>query len=408
MKLSYSDLFEEKSLKAQKIPSTLIEYMNKTLEENDQFEYKQDANGICILKPKSDEKLLISNISFELNQKQKNILGEKPKELDIFKYCNDFQDPIRTTSTTTIRINGNDIPINKAIVAPFFKADIEKGSFIIFPTPFPKMNPVNLINGKHEMQIQIERIANSEMNIQQYKGFDLNHMLEFTLQYNTLDGSNKLTVRYDFTKGKSFTEYLTCAYIFNGLLDGSTLLKEINKPIIKPCNSELKISEITLEIWNKITKIEEIINTQFDPTFDTELEDLDLVYKLYRSLVEREPYKINKKISSLSFNLLNSDIEENINRPLYFQFNNEITINLFGRTFEMYMISSAYNMMIYKLDTNSKDNQCTAYFKESDASIKPYLSCMIFKSEKNMNEFIEEKDIPKLFENAKLISYEGK
>lgn len=71
MKLSYSDLFEEKSLKAQKIPSTLIEYMNKTLKENDQFEYKQDANGICILKPKNDEKLLISNISFELNQKQK-------------------------------------------------------------------------------------------------------------------------------------------------------------------------------------------------------------------------------------------------------------------------------------------------------------------------------------------------
>ena len=33
---------------------------------------------------------------------------------------------------------------------------------------------------------------------------------------------------------------------------------------------------------------------------------------------------------------------------------------------------------------------------------------MIFKSEKNMNEFIEEKDIPKLFEHAELISYEGK
>lgn len=33
---------------------------------------------------------------------------------------------------------------------------------------------------------------------------------------------------------------------------------------------------------------------------------------------------------------------------------------------------------------------------------------MLFISEKNMNEFIEGKDMPRLFENAELISYEGK
>lgn len=402
MKLSYSDLFEGKPLSSQEVPSTLIEYMNKRL-ENNQLEYFQDSNGVCILKPRNSDDIKISNITFELNSNQKKILGENPTTSAILKYCYDFQDSIKTTSTNTIRMNGEDISIKEFIVKPFFKNEFENGSFVIIPLSFPNVHPIILINGEYEVQIQIERIANSEMNIHQYKGFGLNHMLEFTLQYDVLDGTNNLSVHYDFTKGKSFTEYLTCAHIFNGLLDGTTLLKEIKKPIIKPSNPELKIDDITLEIWKKIISIEEKIDVQFDPVFEIETENLDLVYKLYRSLIEKRPYKINKKLSTLTFNLLNFDIKDNINKPLYFQFNNEMTINLLGKTIEMYIISSAYNMMIYKLDTNEKDNQCIAYFKESNASVESYLSCMIFKSEKSMNKYIEENDIPHLFEKAELI-----
>ena len=405
MKLNYSNLFDKKNFGLQTIPLTTLQYLNSTI-INDDFVYTDIQNGTCILTPKNHQTIKISNLRVDLSEKQKKILGRHPTLEEVLKYSYDFQENIQTQPSDSVCINDKTIPVNEFIYFPFSNSKVENGKFIIIPDSFEAIPPFTLIVENVEMEIQMKRIPNSDKNIQKYVGENKEKTLTMTVTYNTEDDSNSLNITYNLSNAKCYADFLSCAKIYNGIIDGKTLIKDINKPFAKDGSANLKINKFNIKTWEKIIEIERKLNCIFSPSLTIDYDEILTIEKLYKNLIENKPYKTGDKINTLTFTTNPTEIERNLNKPLFFQFNSSAFVNLLGIKLELYAITCIYHMMIYKVEEDEVNNNYIARFKESNSGVKPYISSMLFASEDKMNEFVSKNNVAEIFSRAEPITIE--
>lgn len=403
MKLNYSDLFDQKNLNLPQIPSGILDYLNKQLKRDD-FKYTDNHNGMCVLTPNVQKKYEVSGVNFDLNNKQKAILGDNPTFFDIINYAYNFQEKITSETFEEIRVNGQNVSVKDFIKFPFSNSKVIDGILFIEPDKFPDIPPLTLSVDDLEIVFKIKRLPNIDNYTENYIGSNKNESLLFNFTYNVENKSNTVNLTYDLEKEKNFTGYLECAKMFNGLMNGEALIKEIGKPFMRKSESNFRIK---IGLWEKIVAIEKIFNCVFKPSLVIKHDEVIVVEKLYRSLVKNKPFKTNEKLKTLTFSKRPAELEDKLKQSLCFMFNGSATVDIFGQKLDLFSITCTYHLVISNIEINKTNGKYTAYFKESDENVTPFMSSMFFQNKNDMINFLENNDIANSFIAAERISIEG-
>ena len=150
-----------------------------------------------------------------------------------------------------------------------------------------------------------------------------------------------------------------------------------------------------IEIWENIVALEKELDFKFELGEDKTLSGKEIIQikKLYRTLVEKKPFKSGEKLNNVSFDI-SKEGEENIenlinieNKIVLFKFSiNENVKVAFSKSIELCQLDAFLYLKYDYYERDEKNNTYKVYFKD-DKDYKRYTSTMFFKTEEEMNQF---------------------
>ncbi|WP_138269567.1 abortive infection system toxin AbiGii family protein [Anaerofustis stercorihominis] len=150
-----------------------------------------------------------------------------------------------------------------------------------------------------------------------------------------------------------------------------------------------------IEIWENIVALEKELGFKFELGEDKTLSDKEIIQikKLYRTLVEKKPFKWDEKLNNLSFDILDEskkiikDFRDKKGKFALFGDGKDDDVEIaFSKSVELYQISAFFNLKYDYDETDKKNKKYVIYFK-NDNNDERYKSVMFFKTEEEMNKF---------------------
>lgn len=397
MKANFNKLFKAKPLNEQQVPNFVIDYLNRSL-HNDDLKYIRGKGEGCILVSKDDKEWTISGLELELTEAQKTILGAKPTLDEILKYSYNSQEEIKTKNNSKVLVNGQEIDVNKFSTNPFSVQEYEQGHFAIFPKEFPEYRNMVLENGPYTVSLKIKRIANQSIDEEKYITEE-NKILNIIIIHNTKSNSSKLKAYFHNDVKGTFDEIIASAYIFNGIITGETRLQGQTESLTSPSSASL-ISNETLRAWKKIKELEKVLGLKIVTTPQLEKKDFLMAIKLYHSLIKKEPIKSYEKINSISFNEFEMEqYEKSKNKEIFLTFDNAVSVDFFGNELSLFMLTFVFHV---KMGGLREDDEYTIQLSEVEGK-REFLSSIYFLSEKELEDFKTTSNVNNDFYRAKYI-----
>ena len=391
MKIDFDDLFKSKPLSKQKAPDFLINQLNESLPDG--LRYIQVKNGLCVIIPKNNERMIISGLELSLTDKQKKILGPNPSKEKILNYCYNSQNPIKIKNEKKIKLNGEEFDSNKLVIEPFSISNAN-GSFSLIPNKFPDdTKSIVLENENHSYQTKIERVPNDDPYEEKYIS-DTNKILSFIELFNNKTQKIKINFTFHFNIISTFKEILDCAYIYNGLIDNTTTINGEVFPSEE--NTDIKkIPQESIDLWTKAIDIEKKLEKKFKVSAHLNKEEIILILKLYKSLITNRPFREAMNLNSINFSYLNKkEAEKNFNKDIRLQYEKDEQINLFGEQINLFSITCVYHVMMVSIEED--DEEYKVRFKntpnEKNSMIKMY-----FLNEQELKNYKEKHNVAEEF-----------
>lgn len=398
MNIDFDDLFKGSRFSQQPVPEWMLNYLNQSLNDND-LEYIDYKNGNCILVSKNKQVTTISGLHFKLSDSQKEILRDHHSISDILEYCYNAQEKIETLDVDEILVDGKKVKIEKFSVNPFKTEEIVSGKFCLAPYPFPKYQGIVLKNQGYTYALDIVRLPIKSVHVQRYASRN-DKSLFIDILFDSQTKKSTISATYDFNLANSYEEKISCATIYNGLINGSVVLDGQDQPLTKKSEGNL-ISDETISLWKKIVKIEKIVGKSFDPRIEIQNEDILSIEKLYRTLSESQPFKTYEKLNCISLNsppFKNS--EKELDKEICINYVGEVTITLLGQKITLYSVIGAYHIMVSSIQKQSEEYK--VYFSQVPNK-KPFLSQMYFLDEESLQKYCENHNVQKELSDAKYI-----
>ena len=172
--------------------------------------------------------------------------------------------------------------------------------------------------------------------------------------------------------------------------------KRITSPDSKDVNYNQR--KQLIELWKKIELIEKEMKIQFQLKKDVLNKDEYIsVCLLYRTIIEKEPVKRNQKINNFSYSYeeISEEIIENIkqrkNNNFCLEFYEKKEIEILGQKIEMYELRCYFNLYVNEIEKLEEKNKYILILKENKKN-KMFNSVMLFKTQDNLEEFINNKE----------------
>lgn len=398
MNIDFDDLFKGTRFSHQPIPRWMLNYLNQSL-KNDDLEYIDCKDGNCILVSKNKQTTTISGLRFNLSDSQKKILGNRYSISDVLEYCYNAQEKIETLDVDEILVDGKKVKIEKFSVNPFKTEKFVSGKFYLVPNPFPKYQGIVLKNQGYTYEFNLVRLPIKSIHVQRYASKN-DKSLFIDILFDNRTKESTISATYDFNLANSYEEKISCATIYNGLINGSVVLEGQDQPLTKKSEGNL-ISDETISLWKKIVKIEKIIGKSFDPGIEIQDEDILLIEKLYRTLSEKKPFKTYEKLNCISLDSPPLKYnEKDLDKDISINYVGEVTITLFEQKITLYSVIGAYHIKVSSIQKQSEEYK--VYFDQV-SNEKPFLSQMYFLDEESLQKYCENHNIQKELFNAKYI-----
>lgn len=163
-----------------------------------------------------------------------------------------------------------------------------------------------------------------------------------------------------------------------------------------------------IEIWENIVALEKELGFKFELGEDKTLSDKEIIQikKLYRTLVEKKPFKWDEKLNNLSFDISNKsekivkDFRDKKGKFALFGDGKDDDVYIaFSKSVELYQISAFFNLK-YDYDETDKENKKYVIYFKNDNNDERYKSVMFFKTEEEMNQFKSKNNFLNILEKA--------
>lgn len=381
---SFKDNFKKDRKENTDIPDEVIETLNFDLPK--QFTYKEIGAGMCAIIPVNSNEL-----NFKMGIKFPEIPKEIQKEIknfdDMYEYLYRTQKSceIETDGEGNITINNQKIPLENLVIDVLENNKVEKWSMI--PLSFPEPVKINIKAGNITREFTLARQPYESMDITYLKSVEekpLGIQMFIKEKENRKNVSINIKINMSIDELKSVEEIVEVCDFYKNFLTGKIMLGTSEIKSLKNLEYKNKayIDE-KVSFWNKVLELEKILDKNFDAT-KLKPEDYNKVQRMYKSLVEKKPFKIPNKVNSMKLDNMESYEKalELVGKTMAFEVTREESIKIMNRKIKIYILERVYN---YTIKEVALENEIVRVFLE-EIEDKSFVTQKYFLSEKNVSE----------------------
>ena len=277
------------------LPFGILEALNYNLPEG--FSYTDIGNGFCrLMIPNGTQikgRLRLEGASLE-NLQKCNTFN------DLVRYAINIQKPIQLLPSEDgfYYLNDNPFTYEQFIKSPLKDIELENGVIQYIPPEF-----------NHELKLLISAEGKENLVILKRVPFDSLNQLKFVSKEDTgfvisvfvsvESPIMKISVTTDFSNAGSVQNVCNSIFWFNAFAQGKLkifgeLVNENNEANLTPYDDD------TIAFWKQLYDIEKIVKVSFDVSNGVYDRDVINVRELYRSIVEKKPFRKDETITCLS------------------------------------------------------------------------------------------------------------
>lgn len=381
-----------------KIPKEIIEALNNKLPDG--LKYKYIKKGVCGITPTSD-------MTFHIKPKlPDDFKGQSAEDLLEFMYRTQHEIECSPDEDGFADVNGFKLKIDDFVKFPLYEGNLTTSVFVIKPEPFKKFK-ISLEGNGIKKDIWIKRQPHPNMFKSFFKNDSDNDALKITYIIDEKNWRIKYNFNIDIERSKNIKDILDITKLFYALLRGKFKINGVELSAYIKTKSfnkkENKAMKQTIRFWKKILQIENLVDTKFIPSFPITNTDALLIEKLYRTLVEKKPYREYGTIGNISTSK-NDNIEQQAIKGasgIAFQFSKDETIGVFGREVPLHTIIGIFNIKVIDIKEDKDDSNRLQFIMEPNDKKKSYISVLHFLDKceldnKSILETLREADILQL------------
>lgn len=386
MFVDFNKVFKEKKPTEHTIPPALLKYFSDLLPKN--LKYIVDKNGKCLLVSEK-ESMDIGGFKIAPTAEQLKILGERYTIDDVLNYCENSQQPIplKLEKDGYILLNGEEVAIDRLYFDPFKSAKYASGTFYIHPYKFPGPFPVTLECKNYQTTVIVKRVPNNSVSIAAFES-DKNNAIYIKYFIDLAKNTMTFSMSINTTKTKTIKDTISVISIYNAFIEGKGTFNNIPFNISLETDNVKKIDQRTLRFWEKILKIEEVLDVSFVPPHgNIDSDSIYMVEKLYQNLINHKPVRDKDKIDSISnkweFSNPDKDLKDLVGKSIVFQFEATENIELFGVKLELPALVGIFNSVVKEF-TITEDDKHKLTLVDVSKDKKRYTSIICFKTEEEL------------------------
>lgn len=383
-----------------KIPQEVMNTLNEKLPNG--FKYVEIDNGVVGLTPEST-KIKIEGFKFDTSNE---VFGKfKPSNVDeVMEYLYRTQKryKINVDSDEKLNINGTEFKIEDLIDYPYEEKSLNGCSFTIIPQPFQPPFNISLEAEGIKKEFIIERQPFADMHKSLYKSInDINFEISYIVDEENLRVSFNFNL--SIKNANSVMELVEYLKLYYFCMIGEIKLNGEKLPKVQKSSLENKSMKETISFWEKVLKLEQVLNVNFIPDPQIGYNEFVYIERLYKTLIEKKPFKEYINIDELTLKGISNDFDiERIvdTEGISFSFQKSTSMKVLGVNIDLNSIVSYFDMKVKSYKYTNEIERDYKLFIEPYKSRKIYQSIMYFIDEEEIEKY--EMDINK-FQNAELL-----
>lgn len=385
MSSKFKDTFVRKPQFNTKTPESIISLLNEELPK--QFHYVEASNGMCILKGDKGLNITIARNNIVLPDSAKILLknADESSVNEILSYAYNSQTPLEIIPDEDGCLNVNDerISIDQLIRDPWGNIEFRSGHLFLSP---PEFTPffVQVEGNGYSMEIEMKRMTVHSLDEIKIESVSKSALRIFCTLDSTME---KMKFNINTAPTHSVQDVLASKNIYNAFLSGKGTL--CGYTLESQCDNQVQlIPDEVLSFWNELSELEGMLPENFDAMEKLDFDDILLVHKLYRSLIQKKPFRTNLTSFSLSgegeFNRTELVDTE---KDYLFEYTEGVEAKLLGVDLQLYSLTDIIGGVPYdvKLPDKNASGDFSIVFTPKDEG-KMYASTQYFLNEKQLEE----------------------
>lgn len=396
----FDEIFSTENKKNASIPDVILDTLNAQVSNG--LRYVDSGNGLCELVAESN--LRVGGIRLVVDEEaKKGIPGAITRE-KVLDYAYNAQRAIKMELDKAgyVILNGQEISIDQMIVNPYANIKINAGDLYCYPSKFPEPFALEIASEKYSKNIMVKRVPSDKLNILRFQSVEM-EPLELKYSLDTETNRMSITVNVNLKNVSSVEETVKALSIFyafisgKGKLAGTEIVCDEEKELLTEFN------ELTLEFWEKVYCLEQILGIRFNVLGKNISEETMLdVETAYQMLINKTPIKDTANIESLNCNLEvreGRDLEEVTKGMLTFRFESTMDFEIFDEMISLPAITVMAEVYISEIKEDGEQIKLMV----DNSKVKAYTVNLAFITEDERDAYLESDIMPKFFE-AKTIS----
>lgn len=387
MFVDFDKTFNSKPQTDAELPDAFVSYLSQGLPKG--LKYISNGSEVCIAISEGDS-MNIGGFIYEPTAEVKAVLGDTFTQADVAAYYYNMQQPIpvRLKEEGHILLNGELFPIDQMAYNPYHPIKYVSGSFRVFPHPFPPPFTLKIGNNKYERELTMSRVPHPSVNIVAYESKG-DEALCLKCYLNETTGKMSLNLTFNLTRARKIRDIVESTAIYNSYLDGDAMFAGHKLEVASLDPSAQKFDPNSIMFWEKVLKIEEILEVEFvPPKEDIDYETMYLVEQLYQNLAHQTPIRKNQKIGSVDSEWTTEKetlAQEMKGKGIYFEFEAIVDIELFDVELSLPALVGIFNAIV---SGATREGDKYKICLEDESEDKPrYISELCFKSDREMAEY---------------------
>lgn len=399
---NFVENFKNKENNKEFLSEKILNQLNEEFNGDLKYEFMKNS---YILLPNKDTKSItmrLENFDIENIEVIKKNCGKDSITIEqLFEYSYNAQETIYLKPKENFKQIINDHEIKNWVISRYKNHILKDGVFSFTPEKMDQKIKINIGAGKGEESYPYIFIRKpfAHLTKKKYETSDTSNLF---IQLIIDDNYIHVDIELNYKNIKNATEYLKLLYFLNTIVDKGVFIngQKVADDFIR---DEIYNQRCNLILtWKKIVQIEQEVGKEFKLiSDDIDEEQLELIYLLHQTLVEKKPVKYNEKVNNFSYKK-NDEVLKKLesakdNRNLYLEKSDKKEFMILGNKLSLYEIRGYFNLYIRKLE--DKKEKIIVHIEEKN-DYKIYSGVLLFITEGDLIDFQKKKDHAIILHNA--------
>lgn len=387
---NFEKAFFKKNEMDDKIPAEVLKSLGEKRKLPDGLMYANVGNGACAVIANT-ETMNLKGLNVEIpDDLPENFQPTNLHELMEFMYRTQRRLKIKTNKEKLLSLNGQQIHIEDLIQFPLKETNLAEFEFFLDPAPFQPPFTITLEGNGVVKHFSIERQPYADMNKTLFKSIN-NPAFEISYILDERDLRLNFTFKYNIEHAKDSTEVIDILKLYEACAKQDFTLQGHPFPPSSANEAESKSIIRIINFWEKIRTLEGVLQVNFIPSSNPEREDVFYIEKLYRSLVEKKPFKEYVNITDFTLDVFPEFNGDELLKEdgMTIQFSNREHVRVLGVELDLYNIKGYFDFRITHMTPLNSEKSKYQLFVEPLKEKRMFQSTFIFRTEAEMKNYMD-------------------